>query len=55
MLPHVRGRPVTMERFPSGIDAKGFLQKNVVKGFPGWLEPGGAAEEGRHGLLSAGR
>ena len=38
MLPHVRGRPVTMERFPSGIDAKGFLQKNVVKGFPAWLE-----------------
>jgi bifunctional non-homologous end joining protein LigD len=37
MLPHVRGRPVTMERFPSGIDAKGFLQKNVVKGFPAWL------------------
>ncbi len=38
MLPHVRGRPVTLERFPSGIDAKGFLQKNVVKGFPAWLE-----------------
>jgi len=38
MLPHIRRRPVTMERFPSGIDAKGFLQKNVVKGFPAWLE-----------------
>ena len=38
MLPHARGRPVTMERFPAGIDAKGFLQKNVVKGFPAWLE-----------------
>jgi bifunctional non-homologous end joining protein LigD len=38
MLPHVRRRPVTMERFPSGIGAKGFLQKNVVKGFPEWLE-----------------
>jgi bifunctional non-homologous end joining protein LigD len=38
MLPHVRGRPVTMERFPAGIDAKGFLQKNVVKGFPAWLQ-----------------
>jgi bifunctional non-homologous end joining protein LigD len=38
MLPHVRRRPVTMERFPAGIDAKGFLQKNVVKGFPAWLE-----------------
>jgi bifunctional non-homologous end joining protein LigD len=38
MLPHVRNRPVTMERFPSGISAKGFLQKNVVKGFPEWLK-----------------
>jgi bifunctional non-homologous end joining protein LigD len=38
MLPHVRRRPVTMERFPSGIGLKGFLQKNVVKGFPEWLE-----------------
>ena len=38
MLPHLRGRPVTMERFPSGIAAKGFLQKNVVKGFPAWLK-----------------
>jgi bifunctional non-homologous end joining protein LigD len=37
MLPHVKGRPVTMERFPSGIGAKGFLQKDVIKGFPTWL------------------
>jgi bifunctional non-homologous end joining protein LigD len=38
MLPHLAGRPVTMERFPSGLGSKGFLQKNVVKGFPAWLE-----------------
>ena len=38
MLPHVRQRPITMERFPAGIGAKGFLQKDVVKGFPGWLQ-----------------
>jgi bifunctional non-homologous end joining protein LigD len=37
MLPHLRRRPITMERFPSGIDAQGFLQKDVVKGFPSWL------------------
>jgi bifunctional non-homologous end joining protein LigD len=37
MLPHLRNRPVTMERFPAGISAKGFLQKDVVKGFPAWL------------------
>jgi bifunctional non-homologous end joining protein LigD len=38
MLPHLRGRPVTMERFPNGIGAGGFLQKDVSKGFPSWLE-----------------
>lgn len=38
MLPHVRGRPVTMERYPAGIDKKGFIQKDVAKGFPSWLE-----------------
>jgi bifunctional non-homologous end joining protein LigD len=38
MLPHVLHRPVTMERFPSGIGAEGFMQKNVSKGFPEWLQ-----------------
>lgn len=38
ILPHLRGRPVTMERYPSGIGAKGFWQKNVARGFPSWLE-----------------
>ena len=38
MLPHLRGRPVTMERYPAGVAAKGFWQKSVTKGFPEWLE-----------------
>jgi len=38
MLPHIRGRPVTMERYPTGIGKKGFWQKDVSTGFPGWLE-----------------
>ena len=38
MIPHVRNRPVTMERYPAGIDRKGFIQKDVSKGFPDWLE-----------------
>src|SRR6476619_2682002 len=38
MLPHIRGRPVTIERFHRGIADEGFFQKNVVKGFPNWLE-----------------
>lgn len=38
ILPHIRGRPVTMERFPAGIGQKGFMHKDVSKGFPPWLE-----------------
>jgi bifunctional non-homologous end joining protein LigD len=38
ILPHLRGRPITMERYPAGIHAKGFWQKDVSKGFPSWLE-----------------
>jgi len=38
MLPHLVGRPVTLERFHKGIGEKGFFQKNVEKGAPAWLE-----------------
>ena len=38
MLPHIKGRPVTMERYPAGIAAQGFWQKDVSKGFPAWLK-----------------
>jgi bifunctional non-homologous end joining protein LigD len=38
IVPHIRMRPVTMERFPAGIGKKGFIQKDVSKGFPAWLE-----------------
>ena len=38
MLPHLRGRPVTMERFPAGIGAKGLLPEGRRRrAFPtGW-------------------
>ena len=38
MIPHLCARPVTMERYPAGIAAKGFFHKDVAKGFPDWLE-----------------
>ena len=38
ILPHLTGRPITMERYPSGIGRKGFWQKDVSRGFPAWLE-----------------
>ncbi len=38
MLPHIRNRPITMERYPAGIGQKGFMHKNVARGFPDWLD-----------------
>jgi bifunctional non-homologous end joining protein LigD len=38
MLPHIRRRPITMERYHRGIAAPGFFQKDVSKGFPEWLK-----------------
>jgi bifunctional non-homologous end joining protein LigD len=38
MIPHIRRRPITMERYHRGIGAPGFFQKDVSKGFPEWLK-----------------
>jgi bifunctional non-homologous end joining protein LigD len=38
MLPHLTGRPLTLQRFPAGIDKPGFMQKNAGKGFPSFIE-----------------
>jgi bifunctional non-homologous end joining protein LigD len=38
MLPLVSGRPVTLQRFPDGIGRTGFLQKQVGRHFPDWIE-----------------
>ncbi len=38
MLPLIRGRPVTMQRFPNGIGRNGFLQKQISEHVPDWIE-----------------
>jgi bifunctional non-homologous end joining protein LigD len=37
MLPHVRDRPVSMQRFNGGITHPGFFAKEVPKGAPDWV------------------
>jgi bifunctional non-homologous end joining protein LigD len=36
LVPHLRGRPLTLARFPQGIDGRGFLQ-NECRGAPSWM------------------
>lgn len=45
ILPHIQGRPLTLERFPADIDAKGFIQQSRGDHFPEWL-PGTVIEHG---------
>jgi bifunctional non-homologous end joining protein LigD len=37
ILPHLRERPLTLERYPNGIDTKRFFQKEVSSYFPKWI------------------
>ncbi|WBP84465.1 non-homologous end-joining DNA ligase [Kitasatospora cathayae] len=37
MLPHLRGRPLMLERHPDGIEDRGFFQKDVPEHFPDWV------------------
>lgn len=37
MLPHIKGRPLTLERFPDGIESVGFIQQNLPDYFPPWI------------------
>jgi bifunctional non-homologous end joining protein LigD len=38
MLPHIKDRPLSMQRFPNGIKAMGFYEKQIPDYFPDWVE-----------------
>lgn len=38
MLPYLRDRPISMKRFPDGIDGQSFYHKEVPDYFPDWIE-----------------
>ena len=37
MLPHLRGKPLTLRRFPDGVGADGFFQKQAPDDVPEWV------------------
>ncbi|SDG67810.1 bifunctional non-homologous end joining protein LigD [Lentzea fradiae] len=37
LLPHLKDRPVTLKRFPNGVDGKWFFEKNAAEHRPGWV------------------
>jgi bifunctional non-homologous end joining protein LigD len=37
ILPYLRERPLSLKRYPNGIDSDYFFQKNAAESFPSWL------------------
>jgi bifunctional non-homologous end joining protein LigD len=50
-LPHLKGRPLTLQRYPNGIAGETFFEKQISRGVPDWVErvtvptPGGSRSE----------
>jgi bifunctional non-homologous end joining protein LigD len=37
LLPHLAGRPLTVKRYPNGVDGPFFFEKNASRGTPDWV------------------
>ncbi len=37
-LPHLKGRPLTLQRYPNGIEGETFFEKQIPRGVPEWVE-----------------
>lgn len=37
IVPHLKDRPLSLRRYPNGIEAPSFFQKEVAESFPKWL------------------
>lgn len=46
MLKHIKDRPLTMHRFPDGIEKDGFYQKDASDYFPDWIQTKTVEKEG---------
>jgi bifunctional non-homologous end joining protein LigD len=46
MLPHLKGRPLNVQRFPRGIGEKGFIQQDFADTLPDWMSGVEVEKEG---------
>ncbi|MFE1023831.1 non-homologous end-joining DNA ligase [Streptomyces sp. NPDC058818] len=46
MLPHLRSRPLMLERHPDGVDGPRFMQKNTPEHYPDWINRVEVGKEG---------
>ncbi len=48
LLPHLAGRPLTVKRYPDGVDGMFFYEKNCPRRHPEWVETAPIWSEGNH-------
>jgi bifunctional non-homologous end joining protein LigD len=46
MLPYLQGRPLSMQRFPGGLDGRSFFQQKASDYFPDWIKTVTVPKEG---------
>jgi bifunctional non-homologous end joining protein LigD len=51
MVPHLRGRPLNLQRFPDGVGGKGFWQQGASDHFPDWVRTVTVERRGRGGTV----
>ena len=48
MVPHLAGRPITLRRYPNGVDGPSFFEKNCPSHRPDWVADGPAWATSRY-------
>ena len=51
LLPHLRDRPLTMKRYPNGVDAEFFYEKNCPSHRPKWVQTAKVWSEGNNRIM----
>src|SRR5450631_4533486 len=46
LVPHLAGKPLTLKRYPSGVDQEFFFEKNATKHRPDWVKTAPVWSEG---------
>ncbi len=52
LLPHLKGRPLTLKRYPDGVDGQSFYEKNCPKHRPSWVQTTPIWSEGNQREMS---
>ena len=51
ILPHLAGRALTRKRYPNGVDAEFFYEKNAPQHRPDWVKTAPIWSEGNHRMV----